>query len=167
MKHIIFALFSLLLFSCEKAFTEDAEPEEKTEPKEELPDVGEADDDDGKDSIDYSRYVHTVREFINSSRTGQIWVEGYIVGACTKSITNADFTPPFDNVPAILLADDKNETDISQVITIKLHNQTIRGKLNLKDNPSNKGRRLRVFGVRQTYLSVIGIKTIDAYELMP
>lgn len=167
MKHIIFALFSLLLFSCEKAFTEDVEPEEKTEPKEELPDMGEVSDDEDVDTTNYRRYVHTVREFINSSRTGQIWVEGYIVGVCTRNIANADFIPPFDDVPGLLLADDKNETDISQVITIKLHNQTIRGKLNLKDNPSNKGRRLRVFGVRQTYLSVIGIKTIDAYELMP
>ena len=37
----------------------------------------------------------TVNQFITYNFTGQRWVRGYIVGACTKSINNADFEPPF------------------------------------------------------------------------
>ena len=40
----------------------------------------------------------------------------------------------------------------------------IREALNLKDHPENHGKVLSVFGFREVYLNLPGIKTIDAYD---
>ena len=40
----------------------------------------------------------------------------------------------------------------------------IREELNLKEHPENCGKVLSVFGFRETYLAIPGIKKIDAYE---
>lgn len=108
----------------------------------------------------------TVQVFMSRTLTGQRWVVGYIVGACSKTINNADFEPPFDYPQAILLADRPGETDKTKVITIGLPSgYKVRKELNLVEHPENYGKRLAIFGEQTTYLKVLGIKKPDAWKL--
>lgn len=107
----------------------------------------------------------TVNQFIKYNFTGQRWVTGYIVGACTKSIKNADFEPPFKYPQAILLADNPKEKYQGNVISIGLPSgSSARKQLNLVDNPKNYGKRISIFGERATYLGITGIKKPDGWE---
>lgn len=111
----------------------------------------------------------TVSEFIAAEELPGVFVTGYIVGACSNNISYADFTPPFDQPTAILLADNKNESDPLKVIAIQLKSGTaFRKAVNLVDNPKVFQRRLRVFGYRDTYLGITGIKNVGAnnWELL-
>ena len=64
--------------------------------------------------------MHTIMEFIKNSYNTQIWVEGYIVGACHQSIKYAEFEPPFTGSSAILLADRPGQTDKDSIMSIQL-----------------------------------------------
>ncbi len=109
----------------------------------------------------------TCQQFINANISGGVYVYGYIVGACTKSINNADFVPPFTAPQALLIADSKNERDADNLVSIELKSGgKWRSQFNLKDNPKNLGRRVIVFGYRTTYLKIIGIKSpVEMYFL--
>lgn len=119
--------------------------------------------DDGDGDIDGER-VFTVGQFINYELTGQRWVRGYIVGACTRKIENADFDPPFTYPQAILLADSPTERSRGNVISICLPSGSkYRKELNLVDNPKNYRRRVAIFGEQATYLGITGIKKPDGW----
>lgn len=100
----------------------------------------------------------TVSEFIFNDIENFVFVKGYIVGACTKSIENADFEPPFDYDTAILLADKKGETDIDKIISIQLKKGKLRDKFNLIAHPENYGRKVYFFGSKKVYLGIYGMK---------
>jgi len=101
----------------------------------------------------------SVEQFMSQTLTGQTWVVGYVVGACSKTINNADFEPPFEYPQAILLADHPGETNKEKVITIGLPSgYKVRKELNLVDHPENYGKRVAIYGEQTTYLKVIGIK---------
>ena len=105
----------------------------------------------------------TVMEFIQADYLPGVWVTGYIVGACARSIENADFDAPFDWSSAILLADNPNERNVDRVISIELKSGSeLRKTVNLDDHPEMKGRRLRIFGYRCTYLGIYGIKNVNS-----
>ena len=112
--------------------------------------------------------VVDVETFISTPIVNQVWVKGYIVGAATgaNGKKRYDFEPPFEYDTALLLADDPATADISCVVSVCLTScsKKIREELNLKDHPENRGKALSVFGFRETYLAVPGIKKIDAYE---
>ena len=157
----------LTLASCEKAyFDEDGEREETVEGDD---NGGWYDDDspegDGEFSIGDEVDVHT---FKNNAIYTQVWVSGYIVGAATGANNRYryEFGPEFTFDTAILLADTPEASSTDDVISVCLTGGSVnrRRKLNLKDHPENKGRRLAVFGFQDWYLGMFGIKTIDAYE---
>ncbi|MDD7318088.1 MAG: DUF6359 domain-containing protein [Prevotella sp.] len=132
-------------------------------------DKGDKDEDKGDDENGNGGEENddrfTVNQFITLDLTGQRWVTGYIVGACTKSINNADFDPPFNYPQAILLADSPTEKYKENVISVGLPSgSSARKQLNLVDNPQNYGRRISIFGERATYLGIIGIKKPDGWE---
>ena len=98
----------------------------------------------------------------------QIWVKGYIVGTGTgaRGNTRYDMEAPFDSDTALLIADNANEKDPQNTVSICLTNgsKSRREELNLEDNPGNKGKRIAVFGFQETYIKLPRIKKIDAWE---
>lgn len=104
--------------------------------------------------------AYTVTEFLANSYAYAIWVVGYIVGDCTINIKNANFTPPFSQPQAILLADDPNERDTSKMMSVQLSGDSRRNKYSLKAHPENQGKRLfAVCGYKRTYLGISGMKS--------
>lgn len=109
----------------------------------------------------------TVKEFIEAEKLPQVYVVGYIVAACAQNKKNADFDPPFKWSSAILLADSKDERDVEKTVSISLKSgSNIRKALNLDDNPDKYLRKVKVFGIRTTYLGLTGIKEVSAWELV-
>lgn len=138
-------------------------PDDDSDKNTEEGDIVDGNDPDKGDSEIGTGDVISVTDFINKSLSGGVWVEGYIVGSCTRNISNADFTAPFSGASALLLADDPEETNTANVIAIELKSgSNIRKTANLEDHPENKGKRLKVFGYRENYLGIIGIKNISS-----
>lgn len=136
---------------------------------------GSVDDDKGddeggsNDEPDDTGYhtgdIVSVSEFLKKDITCQVWVVGRIVGDCTRSKKYAEFEPPFTHSQAILIADNPNEQDIERTIPICLTtNKNMRKELNLADNPTNHNQCVAVFGFRDTYLNMCGIKHPDGYK---
>lgn len=112
--------------------------------------------------------VVDVETFISTPIVNQIWLKGYIVGAATgaNGKKRYDFDAPYEYDTAILLADNPDEADLEHVASVCLTScsKKIREALNLKDHPENRGKTLSVFGFREVYLNLPGIKKIDAYD---
>lgn len=185
---LLLLLFPLAFSSCEKAdFGEDDKDDivdvEGDDSKDDEEDKGSDTGDNGGDKTeegsstgggtegsgnDDSSTIETgdtitVGRFINNTINGQVFVYGYIVGACTKSISNAEFFPPFTYSQALLLADDSLEADPEKVMTVCLTTKAkARQALNLVDNPENYRKRIIIFGFQETYLKRPGIKKIDS-----
>lgn len=107
-----------------------------------------------------------VDQFLNQAIDVEVYVKGYIVGSCQRSINNADFEAPFEGHTALLLADRRDERE--KVITIHLKTGTMRRALNLEDHPENQGKVLRVKGKQGSYLGTVGMSEDDIsgeYEL--
>lgn len=177
-KFIVFAVLScMLVCSCEKAYHDDEDPIVNTGGTGGRPSGDEGGggnggtDDDGNGDDTPGKYhtgdVVSVQEFIDNDINCQVFVVGYVVGDCTKSISNAEFTPPFTYPQALLLADKQNEDNEDKVMSVRLvSGSKYRRELNLVEHPGLYGRKVKFFGFRETYLGVPGIKTIDAYELL-
>lgn len=165
---LLCAFLLLSVFSCEKAvYGEDEEDKQEQNEGVKAEDVSGTGTGDKSDTSDKTK-VYTVAEFKNMGYNKQVWVQGYIVGTCYKDIKNADFSAPFDNDTAVLLADKPGVTDADSVITVGIGSKGTkkRNELNLCDNPSNYGKQLKVYGLRTIYQNVTGINTIDAYQLL-
>lgn len=131
---------------------------DKNDPYEE-PDIN-TDDGENEGGISTGDIV-SVNDFLTKDVNGGVYVEGYIVASCVQNIKNADFDAPFKGETALLMADDPNERNTDKVISIQLKSGSeMRKSLNLEDHPENKGKRLKVFGYRNTYLGITGIKDI-------
>ena len=115
---------------------------------------------------DHNSKVQTVASFITADfGDASVWVEGYIVGSCTKSIKNAVWEPPFSSDNAILLADEQGETDADKVISIQLKTKEYKENIGLATNSNNYNKRIRFLGVKRKYLGIWGMKDlIQAYE---
>lgn len=109
-----------------------------------------------------------VETFIGTPIVNQVWLKGYIVGAATgaNGKKRYRFESPFEYDTAILLADDPDTDDLEHVVSVCLTScsKKIREALNLVDHPENKGKMLSVYGFREVYLGIPGIKKIDGYE---
>lgn len=190
-KFIMLLLLAAAVFpACDKPYIEYEEEENKDKVVVESSDDksdsvdGDADYDDeggvtdngGNDNLDNEGSgdefdigdVVDVETFISTPIVNQIWLKGYIVGAATgaNGKKRYDFDAPYDYDTAILLADTPDEADLEHVASVCLTScsKKIREALNLKDHPENRGKTLSVFGFREVYLNLPGIKKIDAYE---
>lgn len=163
-------LSCILLNSCEKAYHEDDDtPITNTGGNTNKPTDGDKDDTPGDNpgTGNYERGdVVTVKEFIEEEINCQVFVVGYIVGDCTKNISNAEFEPPFTHPQALLIADDINENSKDNVASIQLKSGKWRDNLNLEEHPELHRRKIRVFGFKEKYLGIPGIKSIDAFEFI-
>lgn len=175
---IVLLVAALLCVSCEKA--DFGEPEDGGTGGV----VDTADDEDGadgdnggwyggEDGVDedlvYLGDTVNVETFVANTIYGQVWVKGYIVGAATgaNGKRRYEFGPDFNYDTAILIADSPGEDDKNNTVPICLTtcSSDLRAMLNLVEHPENKGKFIRVYGVRETYLNLPGIKHIDGYEL--
>lgn len=173
MKHLCYLLMFMCLLSfgaCEKAMLASDEQEETpTTPSEEGGSTsgGESGGSEKEETPEASTnyYIsgtqaYSVSDFLSKNFGKQIYVVAYIVGDCTQSISNANFTAPFSQYQAILLADDPTETDVNKVMSVQLSGKSRQEKYSLQSHPENKGTKLiAVYGYQRTYLGVPGMKS--------
>ena len=140
----------LLLSSCGKEVLDEHNPGRHKKDSTVLPDDEE---------------IYSVEEFINSDFGKQkVWVAGYIVGACSRSINNAEWEQPFSHKTAGLIADAPSERNIERVVAIQLRNNELKNTFALPFHPENLHRRAAFHGTKQKYLGVPGMKKdIDKY----
>ena len=104
---------------------------------------------------------------VQSGATGTgVWVKGYIVGWIDgKSIQDgAKFSVPATVQTNLLLSDNPSATSVDECIPVQLPT-SIRGALNLMDNPSNLGKELALKGNLTAYFGVNGVKDATEYKL--
>ena len=92
--------------------------------------------------------------------TAKYWVEAYIVGSYVFA-NNPQFvigTSPAD-VNNVLLAATADNTDTYAVISIKLGNFS--NLINLSNNPTNLGKKLKIYGVVEKYCGISGVVNIE------
>lgn len=93
--------------------------------------------------------------------TDKVWVVGYIAGcAATGGVISKD-DPVNSNV--LLTATAKfDETD--ELLPVALPNNASRTAVNIKDNPENVGKEVKVYGKVQKYFGVNGVKEVTSHE---
>lgn len=102
----------------------------------------------------------------NNSGNG-VWVTGYLVGVMETNTDPfaASFAPPFYTNSNVLLADNPNETNLSNCLIVQLPAGAIRNAVNLVNNPGNLGKEIMLHGNLEKYFSVPGLKETDGYWL--
>lgn len=101
----------------------------------------------------------------NAGKTGDSWVEGYIVGFIPgKVYTDGVFTAEGAVATNFILAASASENDLNKCIAVQLPAGALRDALNLQANPGNLGRKVVLNGSMEKYFSVAGLKSVKAYE---
>ena len=108
---------------------------------------------------------YSVSDAIKHQGETNKWVEGHIVGVYNFDAQDNQFIfdpSGFAEVKSNILLGDKEGTP-SKYIAVQLLTNDIRGKLNLIDNPSNLGKKVKVYGSLEKYCGIEGLKgTIKA-----
>ncbi len=101
----------------------------------------------------------TVQEVLGMADGTDVTVEGYVVGVPTSvsNVEQSDFSSNY----ALALADDPNETEANHMVYVKLDSE-YRSQFGLNNNPSLKGSKVKVEGVRDPYFSHQGIENITS-----
>lgn len=101
-----------------------------------------------------------------------VCVKGYIVASCERSISNADYTSPFEGTTAIVLADkpsnaDDNQFETNELFPICLTDAAsgIRTSFNLAANPQYWNQYVYIYGTKDGYMSLNGMKKVKAIEV--
>jgi len=66
----------------------------------------------------------------------------------------------------LALADNQGETDLARIIPVMLGTGSARNALNLRDNPDNFDKKVKIRGDLGTYFSAPGLRDINAYEFI-
>ncbi len=93
------------------------------------------------------------------------WVEGYIVGVMDTTVDPfaPSFEPPFNTPSNIMIADDPDETSLTNVLIVQLLVGDIRNVLNLVDNPDNIGKQVKLLGNLESYFGQAGMRGTSGY----
>ncbi|MBQ8721177.1 MAG: hypothetical protein IJY67_03395 [Paludibacteraceae bacterium] len=126
-------------------------------------------DNDGKDTVSTATGTqekpYSVSDAIKHQGETNKWVEGHIVGVYNFDAQDNQFIfdpSGFAEVKSNILLGDTEGTP-SKYIAVQLLTNDIRGKLNLIDNPSNLGKKVKVYGSLEKYCGIEGLKgTIKA-----
>jgi hypothetical protein len=101
-----------------------------------------------------------------------VWLQAYIVGVVDDGAgggmtisSQSKFAAPYTNKANVLVADNASETDYSKCIPVQLPAGAMRDGLNLVDNGSNQGKKVKIYGSLEKYFGVAGLKTPSYYEL--
>jgi hypothetical protein len=106
--------------------------------------------------------------YVLNNQVGDLsgWIEGYIVGAVAPGINDGNpikgndgisFAAPFLN-NTVVIAESADVKDWSKVVVVNLPNGSdMRTKVNLTDNPSNWGKKLKVTGNLKNQFGAAGL----------
>ena len=91
----------------------------------------------------------------NSQRpTEAAWVKGFIIGSASSATQLKDE----DVASNIAIAESAESTSF---VPVELKSNSIfREKLNVADNPANKGKEVKLYGIITDYFSTTGIKNL-------
>lgn len=173
----------LALYSCEKPIIEedDIKKEEPAEPKPptnnvppqkgkggsskkgndtgKSPNNGEGTGKGGSSEHYDMEHPMSVYKFLTTVPNNEkMYVVGYIIGAFKRNLKDVEWNAPFTSGLYILLADNKDERDLSKVMVLCLSKVSNKNKYNLKKHSDNMGRKLLLFGRKQAFSGVIGMK---------
>ena len=91
------------------------------------------------------------------------WVIGYIVGGCVDKLDNlVTKTNSLASNIALAATDSEFGTDYIPVALVSKSNA--RAALNIKDNPSNVGKQVKVCGTLEKYFETTGVKNVSTAE---
>lgn len=108
---------------------------------------------------------YTVAEAVaNQGEKGNknfVWVKAYIVGTNSSglSLKGADHSN-------MLIADNKEESDISNAMPAELPDNKVRHNLNLKNNPNMYKAKVLLYGTLEEYFKGAGMKGLKEYEVI-
>ena len=107
---------------------------------------------------------YTVTEAIALQGEKDVWVQGYIVG----SIVNNKYVFSADGATNtnIIIANNADETDQSNVVPVQLPAGASRNELNLQANPDMYKVEVIIKGNLEAYFSTAGLKNAKEYELV-
>ena len=112
--------------------------------------------------------VAEVMAFTPMDGTVTAFVKGYIVGTVPSGSSVKSFTTDAGEKASntnIFLADSQNETDYNACIPIQLPAGDVRSGLNLRENPTNLGKTVVLFGAINKYFGVPGVKSVTEFTL--
>ncbi|MBQ3689830.1 MAG: choice-of-anchor J domain-containing protein [Bacteroidales bacterium] len=108
---------------------------------------------------------YTCEEWKNLAAGTKGYVKCYIVGY-VKSATNVVFNSTDAVNSNLAVSDNKNATEVSECVFVKLPTGAIRTLLNIKDNTGNIGKEVLLYGTNGNYFSTDGgISTLSYTEL--
>ena len=101
--------------------------------------------------------------YANNTGSG-VWVQGYMVGVIETDVDpfENNFDGPFRSRTNIMLADDPDETNTSNLLIVQLPVGDVRDAINLADNPGNLGEMVKLRGNLAAYFGVPGMR--DTYQ---
>ena len=103
--------------------------------------------------------VADVFELKNSTGSTKVWVEGFIVGYIKgKTINDVIFSASDSVMSNILIAASATINDVSLCLPVQLPSGAMREQLNLKTNPTNLGKSVKLYASLEKYFSVTGVK---------
>ena len=91
----------------------------------------------------------------------KVWVIGYIAGCAANGGVISKDDPANTN---ILLTDVATFDEADVLLPVQLSGSTTKTAVNLVDNPTNKGKEIKVYGKIQKYFSVAGVKEVTDHE---
>ena len=159
-KWFLLLLLVSVLTGCEKNITpEEAEQPQETETASLITD-------------EMKRNALTVEEAQQAEAGEDICVKGYLVAAGQSSLGNSDFRAPFDGSTALIMADRPSDASDDQFFKDELFpvslsdaEKGIRNSYNLEDNPQYWNNYVYILGKRTKYMSVAGLKKIQAIAI--
>ena len=120
----------------------------------------------GSESEPYS--VTAAKSAYVEGSTKAAWMVGYIVG-CVDGMTlstNAVFGTATSTKTNLLISDNPNATSVSECIPVQLPSGSVRDGLNLVDNPTNLGKKVKLNGSIEKYFGAPGFKSVSSYSFV-
>lgn len=116
------------------------------------------------------RTPYTISEAQAKPGKADVWVEGYIVGYFSSSSMNSFSTDLSGNTTIsqsnLALATIQGETDLEKIIPVMLGSGSVRDKLNLRVNPENLNKKVKISGDLGSYLGAPGLRDIKQFEFI-
>ena len=112
--------------------------------------------------------VAEVLAFTPMDGTVSAYVKGYIVGTVPSGSNVSSFTTDAGESASntnLFIADSQTETDYHACAPIQLPKGDVRDGLNLKENPTNLGKTVVLFGSLNKYFGVPGVKSVTEFTL--
>ncbi|NLD23095.1 MAG: fimbrillin family protein [Bacteroidales bacterium] len=102
---------------------------------------------------------YSIAEAQTNQGKKDVWVYGYIVGSFTGNSVKS-FTSDVSSAKhsVIAISDTKYEVNTDAILPVELPAGKVRDALNILNNPSNIGRKIKVKGSLEKYYSAPGLK---------